>query len=291
MWRWLAVLVLTTTSVAFAQTSKGPKLPDGTSVNKDLAYGKHERQKLDLFVPKSETPLPVVIWIHGGGWEAGDKSGNPAIALLTQGYAVVGINYRLSQHAVFPAQIEDCKAAIRYLRDNAKKHNLDPDHFAVWGASAGGHLSLLLGTSHGVKDLEGEESKTSTQVQAVCDWFGPTDLVKLSPSFAKNNPITKLIGGTTGEKADLAKAANPITHLTKDDAPVLIFHGDEDSLVPLSQSELFAAAAKKTGIECELVTFNKANHGGTEFMKQVNSEAQRKKRDDFFAKYLKPKSR
>jgi acetyl esterase/lipase len=290
MARWLFVIGLIGWSCATGQAPKGAAFPAGTKVERDVAYGSHARHKLDVMVPPSEKPLPVVIWIHGGGWEQGDKGGNPAVALLYRGYAVVGINYRYSSQAIFPAQIHDCKAAVRYLRDNAKKYNLDADHFAVWGASAGGHLSLLMGTSHEVKELEGEStSKADTKVQAVVDWFGPTDLAKLSPGFASNNPITKLLGGTTGQKADLATLANPITHLGKNDAPVLIFHGDEDSLVPFSQSELFEVAAKKAGVPCELVKLPKANHGGPEFTRQVNAEALRKKRDDFLDQYLKPK--
>jgi acetyl esterase/lipase len=269
-----------------AQAPKGSPYPAGTDVQKDVAYGSHARQKLDVFVPKSDKPLPLVIWIHGGGWEAGDKAGNPAVSLLAKGYAVAGINYRYSQQALFPAQILDCKAAVRYLRDNAKKYNIDPNHIAVWGASAGGHLSLLMGTTAGVEELE-EKSKTSSRVQAVVDWFGPTDLVKLSPSFVTTNPITKLIGGTTGEKTNLAILANPITHLTKDDAPVLIFHGDKDQLVPLSQSELFDAAMKKLNLECDFVTIKNADHGGKEFQAQVSSEANKKKLVDFLDKHLK----
>src|SRR5262249_38247477 len=156
---------------------KAPNIPEGTQTTRDLRYGPHqERNTLDLYVPKSDTPLPLVIWVHGGGWQDGN---NPAMQLLKSGYAVASINYRLSQHAVFPAQIEDCKAAVRLLRANAKKYNLNPDAFGAWGASAGGHLVALLGTSGEVKELEGEvgESKdTSSRVQAVVDFYGPTDL-------------------------------------------------------------------------------------------------------------------
>src|SRR5688572_31627028 len=137
--------------------AKGPNLPAGTKAEKDIAYGDHERQKLDVFVPKADKPLPLVMWVHGGGWEGGSKDGgNPAVGMLYRGYAVAAINYRLSKHAVFPAQIHDVKAAVRFLRSNAKTYNLDPDRFGAAGASAGGHLVVLLGTSCGVKDLEGE---------------------------------------------------------------------------------------------------------------------------------------
>src|SRR5204863_10043821 len=116
----------------------------------------HERHSLDLYVPKSERPLPLVIWIHGGGWQAGNKANPPLLGLTQKGFAVASINYRFSQHAVYPAQIQDCKAAVRFLRKNADKYHLDPDHFGAWGASAGGHLVALLGTSGDAKDLEPE---------------------------------------------------------------------------------------------------------------------------------------
>ena len=139
MRRTVLVLALLAAPPAHAQP-KQPKLPAGVEAHRDLGYGPHkERHTLDVFTPKSDTPTPLVIWVHGGGWQQGSKNGgNPAMALLEKGYAVAAINYRLSQHAVFPAQIEDCKAAVRFLRANAKKFNLNPDAFGAWGSSAGG---------------------------------------------------------------------------------------------------------------------------------------------------------
>ena len=255
--------------------SKGPKLPAGTSEYRNLSYGPHkERNNLDLFVPKSDSPLPLVIWVHGGGWQGGSKDGgNPALGLLEHGYAVASANYRLSQHAVFPAQIEDVKSSVRLLRANAKKYNLDPERFGVWGASAGGHLVALLGTTGDVKEFDTDSNKnTSSKVQAVLDFFGPTDLAKLSPADAKNNPITALLGGTTGEKKELGAKANPITHITKDDPPFLIVQGDADPLVPASQSEMLAEALKKAGVECELVILKGAGHGGAQFSTKEMSD-------------------
>jgi acetyl esterase/lipase len=296
---WILVFVLIgacglglsgpTTSLAQGKTqAKGPKLPEGTSEYRDLNYGSHkERNNLDLFVPKSEKPLPLVLWVHGGGWAMGSKDGgNPALPLLTKGYAVASTNYRLSQHAVFPAQIEDVKAAVRFLRANAKKYNLDPDHFGVWGASAGGHLVALLGTTGDVKEFDmGENKDVSSKVQAVIDWFGPTDLARLSPPTATDNPITKLLGGSTGEKKELAAKANPITHVTKDDPPFLIVQGDDDKLVHYTQSEMLNEALKKVGVECELVMIKGAGHGGQQFTTKEMQE----KYLAFFDKTLKKK--
>lgn len=262
---------------------------DAPAEHKNLSYGDHARQKLDLTVPASDKPVPLLIWVHGGGWEAGDKGGrNPAKLFLDRGYAVAAVNYRYSKQAVFPAQYHDCQAAVRYLRANAGKYNLDPDAFGVWGASAGGHLVALLGTAADVPELDGDpKSKVSPKVQAVFDWFGPTDLVKLSPARAADNPITKLLGGSTGEKTELAERANPITHVSKGDAPFLIAHGTTDRVVPLSQSELLQEALKKSGIESELLVFDGAGHGDAEFAKQAAAPANREKVAAFFAKHLK----
>jgi len=157
-------------SPAAPKPARKSALPEAVRVERNLEYvpGGHERNKLDLYLPAmAEKPLPVVVWIHGGAWRAGSKEGCPAVGLVSRGYAVASINYRLSQHAVFPAQIEDCKAAIRFLRAAAKQYKLDPDHVGVWGASAGGHLVALLGTSGGVKDLEGRRGSLgqSSRVQ------------------------------------------------------------------------------------------------------------------------------
>ena len=287
--RWLFLTALSfVTATLSAQVPKLPDAPEGSRTSKDVSYGPHERNKFDITVPKSDKPTPLVIWVHGGGWEGGDKAFNPGVLLLSQGYAIASINYRYSKQAVFPAQLHDCKAAVRFLRDHATTYNLDPNAFGVWGASAGGHLVALLGTTGDVPDLEGDaKTKTSSKVQAVCDWFGPTDLVKLAPMSAASSPITKLLGGSTTDKADLAALANPITHITKNDAPFLTFHGDADKLVPVSQSVLLDAALKKAGVESELIVLKDADHGGREFQAQVGNAENRKKLLAFFDRHLK----
>jgi len=190
------------------------------------------------------------VWIHGGGWSAGGKEDCPAVSFVTKGYAVASINYRFSQHALFPAQIEDCKAAIRWLRANAKRYNLDAGHVGVWGASAGGHLVALLGTTGGVKKLEGTGGNLdqSSRVQCVVDWFGPTDFAKMGGWQDKpDSPMALLIGGPVRDRQELATKANPITYISKDSAPFLIMHGEKDNLVPMSQSELLDGALRKAG--------------------------------------------
>ncbi len=251
-----------------------PKLPDGVQAHRNLSYGPHERHVLDLFVPAGDKPLPLLIWVHGGAWLGGSKDGqNPALQFLTKSYAVASINYRLSQHAVYPAQIEDCKAAVRYLRANAAKYRLNPDRFGAWGASAGGHLVALLGTTGDVKELEGSGGNpgASSRVQAVCDYFGPVDFTTMNSMTVVKGPIdhdsptapeAKLIGGPVQENRDKSAKANPVTFITKDDPPFLILHGDKDPLVPHGQSEYLQRELKKAGLDATLIVAAGVGHDG-----------------------------
>jgi acetyl esterase/lipase len=297
-WRlWLVsiVIALAAAAVQAADQPKAkqppgkPMLPSGTQAHRDLEYvpGGHARNKLDLYLPtKADHPLPVIVWIHGGAWLIGSKEGCPATWFTTRGFAAASINYRLSQHAIFPAQIEDCKAAIRWLRANAKKYNLDANHIGVWGESAGGHLVALLGTTGDVKELEGKGGNLdqSSRVQCVVDWFGPTDFTKMGGWHDDaNSPEAKLIGGPVNDKKELAANANPITYVSKDDPPFLIMHGEDDNVVPINQSKLLDEALRKAGVECTFVRIPGNGHGGPGFVNPEN----RKKIADFFEKHLK----
>jgi acetyl esterase/lipase len=226
---------------------------------------------LDLFLPeKGQKPLPLLIWIHGGAWMSGSKDDpSPALRFTADGYAVAQVGYRLSQEAKFPAQIHDCKAAVRWLRANAQKYNLDPNRFAAWGGSAGGHLVTLLGTSGGVAGLEGHvnDLKESSRVQAVVDWFGPTDFLQIGNAEsdlqhnAPDSPESKLIGRAVLENKDKAAKASPISYVSKEAPPFLIMHGDRDRTVPFNQSELLYAALKKAGVDVTFVPMKGAGHG------------------------------
>ena len=199
----------------------------------------HARQMLNLFWPDepSATPLPLVITIHCGAWET-DGRGGPTSGrtLLARGLgAEANLDYRPGEVAPFPAQIEDCKAAIRWLRAHAKEYNLDPDRFAVAGHSAGSHLAVLLGTSGDTRQFDvGANLDQSSRVQAVVDQAGPIDLM-LHPTHPA---VIKLLGGPPGEKRALAAMANPLTYLSKDAhvPPFLIVQGEADTTVPLEHS-------------------------------------------------------
>ena len=294
--RTLSLLLVLTCASVFGQPGPfaAPKLPEGTKALRNVAYvtNGHERQKLDLFVPPGATnPLPLIIWVHGGAWLGGSKEQCPALTYLQKGYAVASINYRLSQHAVFPAQIEDCKAAVRWLRAHAKENNLDPDRFAAWGASAGGHLVALLGTAGDVKKFDvGANLEVSSRVQAVVDFFGPTDLTAMAKDSlpdsridhnAPDAPEAKLIGGPVQENKEKAAAANPITYVARNNPPFLIMHGNKDNLVPYQQSELLRDALQKVGVPVTFKIIEGAGHGfgGAEIDRQVAA---------FFAEQLKP---
>ena len=272
---------------AGAQKKDAPLLPlpppPGVEVLRDLEYdqGGHERNRLDLYLPRKATrPLPVIVWVHGGGWTRGDKLRGPAFRFATNGYAVASINYRFSQDAIFPAQIHDCKAAIRWLRAHAGKYGLDSEHFGAWGGSAGGHLVALLGTTAGVKELEGPSGNEdqSSRVQAVVDWYGPTDFMTAG---AKDTRIN-LIGGEPQSNKEKAAKASPMTYVSKDAAPFLIMHGDQDKTVPISQSETFAEALRKAGADAMFVVVKGGGHAGALFTNAEN----RKLVEDFFRKHL-----
>jgi acetyl esterase/lipase len=249
-----------------------PTFPPGTAIHRDLAYveGGHALQKLDLYLPGGTGPWPLVVYVHGGAFRAGDKSRFPTEP-LELGYALASVNYRLSGDAPAPAQIVDCKTAVRWLRANAARYRLDPDRFAALGESAGGNLVALLGTTGGVAELEaGAHRDVSSRVKAVVDLFGPTDFLQMDAHRlpdgmvhdAADSPESVLVRGPIQErKAEVARV-NPVTYVSGDDAPFLIVHGDRDPLVPHHQSELLAAALEKAGVPVTFHTVKGGGHGG-----------------------------
>lgn len=263
---------------ARGQQGGGGRVPEGVKKIADLDYvgGGNPRQKLDLYLPEKPAgakPVPLVVFIHGGGWQGGDKTGGggrvgPLVA--TGNYAGASIGYRLSGEAQWPAQIHDCKAAIRWLRAHAAEYGYDPDRIAVWGTSAGGHLVAMLGVSHGVAALEGdlgEHDAVSSQVQCVVDFFGPTDFLSIGdhPSSirhdAADSPESKLIGGPIREHPEKATQVSPITHVSAGDAPHLIVHGTEDQAVPYPQSVDYEKRLEAAGVPAILITVEGGGHG------------------------------
>ncbi|MDE2446764.1 MAG: alpha/beta hydrolase [Alphaproteobacteria bacterium] len=234
---------------------------------------------LDVTLPLGAGPFPLVIFIHGGAWLAGHPAvTNPTYRklnfitkLLDAGYAVSRISYRFSSEAQFPAQLYDCKAAVRFLRANASTFQLDPKRFAVMGDSAGGHLAALVGLTCDRADLEGDIGKASASsaVQAVVNWFGPAELLtmqsqRIDPEWSSvddpKSPESRLIGGPVQQNPAKAKAASPTCFAHKSAPPFLIQHGTLDRLVPYQQSVDLAAALKNAGADVTLLTVEGADH-------------------------------
>ncbi len=297
----LILLVTLLAAVVFAETPKAFQPPAGIKMEKDIAYidGGDESQKLDIYLPEtpSDKPLPLIVHIHGGGWRAGSKFPCPVMGMALQGYAVASVEYRFSQKAIFPAQIQDCQAAIRWLRAHAKHYNFDTDHVGVIGGSAGGHLSALVGTSGGKKAFApiGGNEEQSDKVQAVCDIFGPSDFSTVVQQAAEDKNVKNIFAfntpsdpysGLIGTKLDdkpKADAVSPVYYISKDNPPFLILHGTHDALVPLAQSEEFATVLKEKGVEVWLQKLPGSGHGGPAFTKpQVLQLTQ-----NFFDKHLK----
>jgi uncharacterized sulfatase len=266
-----------------------PRLPESIQLEADLPYAgtDNPRQRLDLLLPKSprnDKPLPVIAFIHGGAWQGGDKRDRlSALVGFVRGgeYAGVTIGYRLSREATWPAQIHDCKAAIRWVRSHAPKYRLDPDRIGVMGPSAGGHLVALLGTSGGVMALEGELGEyrsTSSRVSCVVDEFGPSELLALGRSAgldhdSPNSPESRLVGGPVQERKVVARSASPVNYATPDDPPFLIVHGTADPLVPFDQSKRLHDALRRVGVEALLIQVIEGGHGGfrsPELQRRIN---------------------
>lgn len=238
---------------------------------RDLVFGKGGDQslRLDLLRPQilPKTALPVVIFIHGGAWQTGSHHKYPPLlaVLVKRGFAVASIQFRSLEDALFPAQIEDCKCAVRFLRANAKSYSLDANKIGVFGVSTGGHLAALLGTSGDAKNLEGKGgwNGVSSRVQAVAEIAGPSDFLALAHSKRGRigEVVRALLGGTPASRLELAQNGSPVFWASKDDPPFLILHGDADSFVPIDQSERLFQALKKAGASVTFRVFSGAEHG------------------------------
>ncbi len=246
----------------------GPPMMDTSFIKRqwlDIAYASQSpAQQLDIYLPdEGEGPFPVICEFHGGAWMIGDKHDiqqMPMLRGLKKGYAIVCVNYRLSGESIFPSQIYDCKAAIRFIRKNAQRYKLDGGRIAVWGASAGAHLASMLGTSAGVRELEDPgmgNPDIDSAVQAVVDWCGPSeDFLRMDVEFklsgsgipdhsGPNSPESRLLGRHIIEIPELVKFASPMTYAHKGIPPFLIQHGTLDQIVPVEQSINFASALIK----------------------------------------------
>jgi acetyl esterase/lipase len=268
---------------------------------RDLVYGTYTTDKqshnllLDLYLPKVSDvqPIPVIVFIHGGGWFEGSRDTCPGNTFAVRGYAVACVEYRLAKidgcppDYSFPVQLYDIKAAVRWLRLNSSTYGLDSNKIAAMGASSGGHLAALLGTSHGIQAFEGEQNTgASDAVQAVVDWYGPVDIIN-GPQIFSDDPCTTpletlnqvyggeetqyfywtlawgiFLGGSLEEQhvLDQATEASPLTHIDPSDPPFLILHGENDGMVPVNQSKMLKDALLAAGVDVTFIILPNASH-------------------------------
>jgi acetyl esterase/lipase len=258
---------------------------------RDIEYARTDehRLRLDLYLPQQrQGPLPLVIWVHGGGWRRGSKDACRMVFLVREGFAVASIDYRLAPQAKFPDQLDDCKAAVRFLRANAARYGIDPARIGMAGASAGGHLAALVGLTADEVQAEGNPGRpdVSSHVQAVCDYFGPTDLTAIAGSEWDNErgAVYHLLGGTVAGNMERARQASPLHQVNATAPPFLIIHGQADKTVPVEDSRALAKALEAQGTRVELWLIAEAAHGGPEFF----SPPMQRKVADFFTKAMRP---
>ena len=274
-WIWLPLVLV-------AIALRGTAQPNAVSVEKDVVYGQVGEHKLLLDVYRTgavtaDQPLkPALIAVHGGGWRGGSKNDFAPLCRQAAGYGYVAfsVNYRLVKPNAnkFPAQIDDVQRAVRWVRANAGKYGVDPNRIGALGASAGGHLVALLGTTDTRDNSDPELALYSSRVNAVVDLFGPSDL---TAEALKNqwptegmmqvalNLVRDFIGKTPEEAPELYRQASPVAFVDKKTVPFLIFHGTADPLVPLDQSQRLHKRLQEAGIESQLVTFEGEGHGFT----------------------------
>lgn len=258
-----------------------------------------EELKLDLARPKGEGPFHAIVFIHGGGWLGGNRADFRPLMIeaAKRGYVSTTISYRLMKFdmknretatadPIFPAQVHDCKAAIRWLRANADRYHVDQKRIGVSGGSAGGHLSLLVGLTNPADKLEGTggHAEESSRVQAVVNIFGPTEMVSAYEGSSVAWIFRLFMGGTPKEVPETYQSSSPVTYVSKDDPPVLTIHGDQDKLVPVGQADLLDRKMKAVGATHELLILKGQGHGFSGEAREQSFEALWV----FFEKHLKP---
>jgi acetyl esterase/lipase len=257
------------TSIAQAQEAK---------TYKDVVYATVDGKALalDLYMPAGKKSPSLIVWVHGGAWYLYDKTQHPK-QLADSGFALASLDFRQSTEARFPAQIYDIKAAIRFLRAKAKDYGYRTDKIAIAGASSGGHLAALVGVTNGNKELEGKEGdylKESSNVQAIVDYFGASNLTTI---LAQSTPhgldvrkpaLDKLLGGQPEAVQELAKLASPVFHVDKTDPPLLLLHGDQDPQMPINQAHELQGAYEKLGLDVAFDVVHGAGHAGPMFYEE-----------------------
>lgn len=235
--------------------------------------------QLDLYLPEGAKPAGLIIWVHGGAWRAGSKKDVDLKGMVTRGWAVASVDYRLSTVARFPAQIHDIKAAIRYLRAHAADYDLPPSRFVIAGSSAGAHLAALVGVTNRLAALEGAEGNFSGQssaVQAIIDLYGASNLTTILRQSTPHGlnmrtpALELLLGGQPDTVAELAQLASPVFQVDASDPPLFLEHGDQDPQMPINQSHELQGAYEKLGLPVVFKVMHGSGHGGPAFTDDAN---------------------
>ncbi|MEZ5399732.1 MAG: alpha/beta hydrolase fold domain-containing protein [Bryobacteraceae bacterium] len=289
MLRWTPVMLFA--AAALAQNPATPPVPDSVVFERDIDYASVAGAKLgmDIARPKAPGPHPAVVLIHGGGFRRGTRQSYTALALRLagRGYVAAAVSYRLTPKYQFPAPVRDVKSAVRFLRANAKRFDLDPDRIGVTGSSAGGHLALMLGLTGGVAsfDDEGPNPEQSSRVSCVVNYFGPTDFTRIYDKGGDAAEVLPAFLGANPRNAMKAHIeASPLQWVSPDDAPILTIHGDKDPLVPYEQAVWLTERLVAAGVPAELEMIGGAGHG---FRGEHGVRAEARMMA-FFDKYLKP---
>lgn len=293
---WAILLAAAFVGISYSQEKpKTPATttpPPGVTYLPDIEYGTGggEKLRLDLAKPaKMERAAPCILVIHGGAWAKGDKRQHTDLIfnLAQKGYVAATVQYRFCPTHIFPAQVEDVKCATRYLRAHADEHKINPELFGAIGFSAGAHLSMLLGTMGKDDGLEGTggNADQSSQVQCVVAFFGPTDLSRTDIPPVSVNLVANFLGSTPEEDKGERKRASPLTYLDQGDAPLLMFQGTKDRLVPHTQALVMAEAMTKAGVPGRVELLIGADHGwgGDDLIRSMEESLR------FFGNHLKPK--
>jgi acetyl esterase/lipase len=265
-------LILAACFLAAASSPATAAAPGASPTHRDIAYDDaHAAQKLDVYLADSDTPVPAMVYIHGGGWRAGSKNRVPGWLLnaVREGWlSVVSVEYRFTDVAPHPAQVKDCLRAIQFVRHNATAWNIDPERIGVSGGSAGGHLSLWVALHDDVTDADADDpvERHSSRVACAVSFAGPTDWSLLSELKHNHPAYRQLLGYEPGTPADemdakAKKDVSPISFVSKDDPPIMQVHGDKDDIVPLEHARNMHERLQDVGARTELVIIEGANHG------------------------------
>jgi len=254
-----------------------------TRVEPDIEYATvaDTALRLDLYLPEGAASAPLLVFVHGGGWEAGSKAGMPLGALVERGYAVASLDFRPASQAPFPGQVHEIKAAVRFLRGSAKQYGYDAGRIGILGVSSGGHLAAMVGTTNGDAELEGtlgEHDGQSSAVQAIVSYFGAANLTTI---LAQSTPfglrvrepaLMRLLGSLPKDNEALAREASPVSYVDARDPPLLLLHGDQDPQMPINQSHELEGAYERQGLAAGFIVVHGAAHGGDAFFAPDNLE-------------------